>query len=467
MSVTHLQHIFDKQRSAFYSAPFPSLTYRLDLLNRLHQLLITHQDEFVAVISRDFGHRARYETLFEIFSILEEIKYAKRHLKQWMKAKKHKVSIWYKFAYAKIMPQPLGVVGIIAAWNGPLILTLAPLIGILAAGNRAMIKTSELAPLTGDVLKETLGKYFSDEEVAFVTGDSHVGKAFASLPFDHLLFTGSSKIARSVLNSTSQHLTPVTLELGGKSPVIIAKDANLKSAVKKIIIAKLFNAGQVCLAPDYIFLPQGFEKEFINIAKKMVKKYYPKIITNPDYTNIINMPHMERLQIYLDDAKANGAEIIPLTEHDESEIRVGNKFMPVALLNTKPNMCIMQEEIFGPFLPIISYENITDVMGYINARPKPLGLYYFGWDKKEIDTLLAKTYSGGVSINAIALHFCQHNLPFGGVGASGMGHYHGEYGFNTFSKLKSIYYQHRLNFLPLFYPPYGRMINFLIKFMLR
>lgn len=466
-NATSLQHLFNQQRLAFYASPAPSLADRLDLLSRLHQLLITHREEFVAVISRDFGHRARYETLFEIFSIVEEIKYAKRHLKQWMKAKKCKVSIWYQFASTKLMPQPLGVIGIIAAWNGPLLLTLSPLIGALAAGNRAMIKASELAPLTGGVLKETLLKYFSEEEVAFITGDSHIGKEFASLPFDHLLFTGSSTVARSVLNTTSQNLTPVTLELGGKSPVIIAKAVNLKSAIKKIIIAKLFNAGQVCLAPDYIFLPQGFEKNFITIAKKMIKTYYPKIISNPDYTNIINAFHMERLQSYLDDAKAKGAEIIPLAEPDETKIRSGNKFMPLALLNAKPNMSIMQQEIFGPFLPIICYENITEVIAYINARPKPLGLYYFGRDKNEIETLLTNTYSGGVSINAIGLHFCQTHLPFGGVGASGMGHYHGEYGFNTFSKLKPIYYQHRLNFLPLFYPPYGKTINFLTKIMLR
>lgn len=460
-----LKNIFNKQRAAFYNSCFPTLTQRINLLNRLQLLLLTHKEAMVEVLSQDFGQRARYETVLEIFSILQEIKYAKRHLKTWMKERKKTVSFWYQFAYAKLMPQPLGVIGIIAAWNGPLNLTLSPLIGALAAGNRAMIKTSETAPMTANLLKKIVSEYFNEDEVAIIIGDSSVSNLFATLPFDHLLFTGSTHVARLILNAASLNLTPVTLELGGKSPVIIAKDVNLELAVKKIILVKLFNAGQVCLAPDYILLPKGQEETFLTISRKIVNTHYPCILQNADYTNIINAWHMERLQAYLDDARAKGAEIIPLANEDK--LRSEKKFIPVAILGVKPTMRIMQEEIFGPLLPLISYEHIQNAIDYINARDKPLGLYYFGRNKNEANYVLKNTYSGGATVNDVGLHFCQTNLPFGGVGASGMGHYHGEYGFQTFSKLKPVCYQRRWNFIPLFYPPYGKLIKLLTKIMLR
>lgn len=465
ISESHLLEIFNKLRTSFFRDSPPSYQKRIEHLKRLHTLLIKNQERLIAALISDFGHRNPHETRFEIFSVLEEIKYAKRHLKRWMKPRKRRVSIWFKFAYTKIIPQPLGVVGIIAPWNGPLALSLSPLVGVLAAGNKAMIKASELVPCTGKLLAELLLEYFADDPVILINGDAEIGKSFANLPFDHLLFTGSAKVARTIMRAASNNLTPVTLELGGKSPVIIGKNVDLENAVERIIFGKLANSGQICLAPDYVLLPKAVKTTFIKLAKKTVKKFYPEIENNPDYTNIINRNHYQRLQSYLEDAKDQGAKIIPLL--DGVTISSSNKMAPMLVCNTTQTMQIMQAEIFGPFLPILIYDQIQEAVDYINARPKPLGIYYFGNDQREITNIINHTYSAGVSINSLALYFFQTNLPFGGVGESGMGHYHGEYGFNTFSKLKPIFYQRGFTFTSLLYPPHKKIIDWILRVMVR
>jgi acyl-CoA reductase-like NAD-dependent aldehyde dehydrogenase len=365
----------------------------------------------------------------------------------------------------------LGVVGIISPWNYPVNLALCPLVDALAAGNRAMIKPSELVPETAALLRDLVAEAFPTDQVTVVTGGAEVGEAFARLPFDHLVFTGSTRIGRLVMRAASENLVPVTLELGGKSPAIVGPDFSARSAAERILSGKLFNAGQTCIAPDYVLLPSGATEGFVEGCKQAVAKMYPTIENNPDYTSIVSDRHLARLRGYLQDAKAKGARVVEIVPPGEAVAKAdaseapSRKLPPSLVLDPTEEMTVMQEEIFGPILPIVTYQKLDDAIGYVNDHPRPLALYYFGHDKAAIDRVLAETFAGGVGINETLLHFAQDDLPFGGIGPSGMGQYHGREGFDAFTKLKPVFRQARVNTTGLMRPPYTKLLERLLKFL--
>lgn len=459
--VDHIQKdlsetLLELQQQAFRANPMPSLEQRQNRLKALQQQLIVYKEKLVQAITEDFGNRSQDETLLaEILPSLQCIKYAHDSLKFWLLPRHQSVSIAYQPAKAKVYFQPLGVIGIVVPWNYPLYLTIGPLVGALAAGNRVMIKLSEYAPTTSALIKQMLAEIFTEDLVAVVEGGEEVSQKFCQLPFNHLLFTGSSKTAVSVMKAAAENLTPVTLELGGKSPVIIADDVPMQLAAERIAFGKVMNAGQTCVAPDYVLISPHRVDEFVNTYKQVIKRFYPSLVNNPDATTIINHKQYNRLQAMLTDAEMKGAEAIKLLpEKDEGE-KLTNRLLPhYLLLNVNSSMQVMQEEIFGPLLPIMTYNDIADAVQYINNQPKPLALYYFGFNKDEQQYVLQHTLSGGVAINDTLLQVAQPNLPFGGVGQSGMGQYHGYEGFLTFSKARSVFSKGKLNTTKLIYPPY-------------
>ena len=357
------------------------------------------------------------------------------------------------------------MVGIIVPWNYPLFLAVSPLAAALAAGNRVMIKMSEFTPRTGELLAELVVKYFAADDVAVVLGDAAVGADFARLPFDHLLFTGSTKVGHDIMRMAADKLTPVTLELGGKSPAIVGSDYSMAKAAERIMVGKLLNAGQTCIAPDYVLVPAGREQAFVDAARAVVAKCFPELATTPDYTSIVNDRHYQRLQGYVTDAQARGAKIEPLSTANADDAR--RKLPPLALLNVDDSMRVMQDEIFGPLLPVLPYQDLDAAIAYVNQHPRPLALYCFENDAGRRDRVLNETVAGGVTVNDTILHIAQEELPFGGVGPSGMGHYHGVEGFKTFSKQKAVFYQSWLNGMSLFNPPYGALFERLTKFLIR
>jgi coniferyl-aldehyde dehydrogenase len=435
-------------------------------LDALIALVHDNAERFVTAISGDFGHRSAHETrLLELFPSLEAIRHTRSHFGAWMKPQKKSASIWFRPGRARIIPQPLGVVGIIVPWNYPLFLAISPLAAALAAGNRVMIKMSEFTPRTGELLAELVAKYFNAEDVSVVLGDASVGADFARLPFDHLLFTGSTKVGHDIMRMAADNLTPVTLELGGKSPAIVGPEYSMAKAAERITVGKLLNAGQTCIAPDYVLVPAGREQDFVDAARGVVAKCFPDMANTPDYTAIVNDRHYQRLQGYVADARERGAQIEPLSTVMADDTR--RKLPPLALLNVDDSMRVMQDEIFGPLLPILSYKDLDAAIAYVNQHPRPLALYYFGHDGAARDRVLNETVAGGVTINDTILHIAQEELPFGGVGPSGMGHYHGIEGFRTFSKQKAVFYQSGLNGMSLFNPPYGALFERLTKFLIR
>lgn len=447
-----LHALYASQRSAYDKLPMPDLEQRLQWLEALHEVIASHQQALVEAISADFGNRSADETLLaEVMPSLHGIRHAKRHLARWMKPSRRRVGLAFQPASARVLYQPLGVVGIIVPWNYPLYLAIEPLIGALAAGNRVMLKMSESTPATGQLLKELLAQIFPEDQVAVVLGDVEVGQAFARLPFDHLLFTGSTHIGREVMRAAAENLTSVTLELGGKSPAIVSTSVPLADAAERIAFGKCMNAGQTCVAPDYVLVPRERVEGFVGAYREAVQRLYPSLADNPDYTAIINVRQLTRLQDYLDDAQAKGAHVVPLFAEAQQ------RRMPhCLLLNTTDDMRVMQEEIFGPLLPIVPYDDLEQALAYVNTRPRPLALYYFGYDRSEQQRVLEQTHSGGVCLNDTLLHVAQDDLPFGGIGPSGMGHYHGHEGFLTFSKAKGVFIKQRFNAARLIYPPYGK-----------
>ncbi|MCQ4253141.1 coniferyl aldehyde dehydrogenase [Stutzerimonas stutzeri] len=447
-----LEVLFAGQRSAFAAAPMPSEEDRVRWLDALRDVLVSNQPALIEAIAADFGQRSADETLLaEIMPSLHGIRYACRHLRRWMKPSRRRVGLAFQPASARVIYQPLGVVGIIVPWNYPLYLAIGPLIGALAAGNRVMLKMSESTPATGQLLKALLTQIFPENQVAVVLGDVEVGQAFARLPFDHLLFTGSTLIGREVMRAAAENLTPVTLELGGKSPAIVSASVPLADAAERIAFGKCMNAGQTCVAPDYVLVPRERVEGFVAAYREAVQRLYPSLADNPDYTAIINARQQARLQDYLDDARGKGAHVMPLFAEAQQ------RRMPhCLLLNTSDDMRVMQEEIFGPLLPIVPYGDLDEALAYINTRPRPLALYYFGYDRNEQQHVLQTTHSGGVCLNDTLLHVAQDDLPFGGIGPSGMGHYHGHEGFLTFSKAKGVFIKQRFNAARLIYPPYGK-----------
>ena len=460
------KHVFERMHAATRRSALVERATRQARLDALTALVRDNVERFVEAISADFGHRSAHETrLLEVFPSLEALRHTRSRLGAWMKPHRKSPAIWFRPGRARVILQPLGVVGIIVPWNYPLFLAASPLAAALAAGNRVMIKMSEFTPRTGELLAELVAKYFAPDDVSVVLGDAGVGADFARLPFDHLLFTGSTKVGHDVMRMAAENLTPVTLELGGKSPAIVGPDYPLHKAAERIVMGKLLNAGQTCIAPDYVLVPEGREQAFVEAARAVVAKCYPDMANTPDYTAIVNDRHYQRLQGYVTDAQARGARIEPLSTSMPDEER--RKLPPLALLNVDDNMRVMQDEIFGPLLPVLPYKDLDAAIAYVNQHPRPLALYYFENDAGRRDRVLNETVAGGVTVNDTILHIAQDELPFGGVGPSGMGQYHGFEGFRTFSKLKPVFYQSSLNGMALFNPPYGKLFERLLKISIR
>ncbi|NYH09331.1 coniferyl aldehyde dehydrogenase [Pseudomonas moraviensis] len=454
-----LNRLFDAQRAAYAANPMPPAAQRQQWLKALRDLLSSERQALIDAISTDFSHRSADETLLaELMPSLHGIHYASQHISQWMKPSRRKVGVAFQPASAKVVYQPLGVVGVIVPWNYPLFLAIGPLTGALAAGNRVMLKLSESTPATGLLLKELLARIFPEDLVCVVLGEADVGVAFSKMRFDHLLFTGSTSVGKHVMRAAAENLTPVTLELGGKSPAIVSHDVPLKDAAERIAFGKTLNAGQTCVAPDYVLVPEERIGGFVEAYRQAVRGFYPTLADNPDYTAIINERQLARLNSYLSDATSKGALLIPLFDQGQ-----GRRMPHSLLLNVSDEMTVMQDEIFGPLLPIVPYQDLDQAFAYINQRPRPLALYYFGYDKREQKRVLSETHSGGVCLNDTLLHVAQDDMPFGGIGPSGMGHYHGHEGFLTFSKAKGVLVKQRFNAAKLIYPPYGKSIQKLIQ----
>jgi len=457
----NLNALIERQRSQFRAEGEVTYSTRIDRLKRLKALIVENKTEFAETTKREFGGARSYEfSLFSEFaSKVEAIDYSMKHLKQWMKPEKRKTNKPMNFLGGKSQVRhfPKGVVGIISPWNLPFGLTVAPLTSALAAGNRALLKPSEFVPETAALFAEIVPKYFPEDEVAVVTGGAEISQKFAELPFDHLLFTGSTKVGAKVMRSASKNLVPVTLELGGKSPVVIGRSAKLDLAGTRLTFGKLLNGGQLCLSPDYVVVPNELEEQLIARVAHEAQSMYPNITENEDYAGIINERHFARLQNYLDDAVAKGAKLT-IVGANKTRASAGNRRMPLHILqNVNDDMLVMQEEIFGPVLPFMTYSDVTEVPDMIEPRRSPLALYYFGKDKREQEYLLSHVQSGGVCINDITLHYVQEDLPFGGFGASGMGAYHGPEGFRSMSHARAIYSQTMIDVLPIVgaRPPFG------------
>ena len=464
--VAALEALLREQRHAYRRAPYPSWETRAAHLRALRKVLLDNRDALADAMNADFGNRARQEVLLaEFLLVKEEIDAALRHGKRWMKAQRRSTNKWLLPARAKVVPQPLGVVGIIVPWNYPVLLAAGPLISALTAGNRAIIKMSELTPRTSALFEKLISETFARDHVAVVNGDAALAAAFSAQPFDHLLFTGSTKIGHEVMRAAAANLTPVTLELGGKSPAIIGAHARFENAVDNLIAGKTLNAGQTCVAPDYVLVPRGKEQAFIERARVRMAKMYPGFAQNPDYTSIISPRHFERLERLADEAAAAGAQLHPLT--DCTPDAASRRFPPVVVTHAPGECALMQEEIFGPLLPIVAYDTLDEAIAFINARPRPLALYLYADDAATIEHVTHETVAGGMAINETLMHLACESLPFGGVGASGMGAYHGYEGFVTFSKMKPVLTQARLNARGWIAPPYGRRVDALLKLMMR
>jgi coniferyl-aldehyde dehydrogenase len=448
------------QRDAFNAERYPDARARRDRLRRMLQMVVDHEDRLVTAVDRDFGHRSTHETrLAELYIVAAEARHAIRHVRRWMKPR-HVATPWHLLpATARIVPQPLGVVGVISPWNYPIQLALAPVVAALAAGNRVMLKPSELTPATSAMLAELVATSFREDEFTVAQGGSAVGQAFAELPFDHLFFTGSTAVGRRVAEAAARNLTPATLELGGKSPALFDADADFARSVPRLIVGQLLNAGQTCIAPDYALVPAMREREFVDAARAAVSALYPRVTANPDYSSIINSHHNGRLIALIEDARARGARIVPLGDPEAGDIEHPRRLVPTLIAGVSDDMAIMREEIFGPLLPVETYATLDDAIAKINRRPHPLALYWFGDDRAHCGRVLRETLAGGVTVNDTLWHFAHEALPFGGVGASGSGVYHGEHGFATFSNRKPVYVQSRLAPTRLLYPPYGRMFE--------
>ncbi|WP_223531721.1 MULTISPECIES: coniferyl aldehyde dehydrogenase [unclassified Pseudomonas] len=466
-AVEQMRQVFASQRAAFARERYPSYPVRRANLQALKAVVLDNADAIAAAIAADFGHRSSHESkLLDIFGLVSEINHALRCLKQWMKPHKRGVGLWFQPGRAALLAQPLGVIGIAAPWNYPLYLTLGPLCGALAAGNRAMIKIASDSSHYGALLARLLGERFAEDLVAVIQPGPGINDQFSRLPFDHLIFTGSPGVGRQIMRNCSENLTPVTLELGGKSPTLVAPGYSLQRAAETILWGKCLNSGQTCVAPDYLFLPEGSEQQFIEQARSAVARYYPGPLgSNPDYSCMINARQLARVEALLADAHDKGAQVVALA--DAEEARRAGKLAPHLVLNVRDDMQIMQEEIFGPLLPVLAYRELEQALDYINAHERPLALYIFDEDEARVEQVLRKTLSGGVSVNTVMLHVLQENLPFGGVGNSGLGHYHAQEGFQTFSKMRPIFYQARFNGSFLLKPPYGRLTEGLLRLLLR
>jgi coniferyl-aldehyde dehydrogenase len=464
-----LRAALDAQRAAYLADPVPSLAQRRADLRTLQRFVREHKQAICDAISADYGHRSRHETLLaEVFPVLDGIDHALKHLRAWSRPQRRAVD-WRNFLGAsnRVIPQPLGVVGVIVPWNFPLNLSFVPLTAIFAAGNRAMVKMSENSRHLAALLIDRMPAYFPPEKLRFFDETGGVGIAFSKQPFDHLLFTGSGATGRAVMAAAAQNLCPVTLELGGKSPAVVCDDFEpLSTAAERILFTKYLNAGQICTTVDHVFVPRAKLDAFVQLAKQIVPARYPRLAST-DYTSVIDARAFDRLLRTLDDAREGGATVINLLPDSPAHDAATRKIAPHLVLNAPDDCELMQREIFGPVLPVIPYDRLDDVVARINAGARPLAFYPFSHDRATLDDLLARVMSGGVSVNDALFHVGQHDLPFGGVGPSGMGHYHGKEGFETFSKLRPVFHQARFSTLKFLMPPYGKFAERVLAFLTR
>ena len=471
-TLQEMESILKLQKKLHIEEGPASIELRKDRLNRCIKMIKEYSDEIIDALQKDFGNRdPKSSFLTEIASTIGVLEHAIKNVDKWTKDEKRPSNVDRPFFIRMLMGflgsksyikyQPLGTVGVISPWNFPVNLILAPLGGIFAAGNRAMIKPSELTPVTSEVTKKMFEAYFDKSEAAVFTGDAEVGAAFSALPFDHLLFTGGTQIGKKVMKAASDNLVPVTLELGGKSPVIVDENADLSEVAKKVMRGKTMNAGQICLAPDYLMLPKGKSEEFAKASNEAVSEMFADLKYNEDYTSVINERHYERINELVSDAKEKGAEVIQINPAEEDfEQQELHKIPPTLVLNPTDEMKIMQEEIFGPVLPVKEYENFDETVNYVNSKDRPLGLYLFSKDKNKEKKVLDNTTSGGVTLNDVIWHIGQEELPFGGVGPSGTGSYHGHDGFKEFSHAKAVYKQFSADLMAQMMPPYkGKMFE--------
>tara|TARA_B100000965_G_scaffold88583_1_gene71914 strand:- start:570 stop:2006 length:1437 start_codon:yes stop_codon:yes gene_type:complete len=466
-TIQEMHRVLELQKSLNIKEGAPDINLRKDRLDRVVAMVKKYDKKIIETVNHDFGNRdPMMSAATEVASVIGPMEHAKKNLKKWMKTEKRKAAIAplgsalsLLGARAEVRYQPKGVVGAISPWNFPMNLALAPLAGIIAAGNRIMHKPSELTPATSDLLKLMIEEYFSEEEMAVFVGDAEVGAAFSGLAFDHLIFTGGTSIAKHVMKAASENLVPLTLELGGKSPVVVGKSAKIKDTAQRVMQGKTMNAGQICLAPDYALVPEEKVDEFVKATVEVTSQMYPEMKDNDDFTSIINQKHFDRIQSYLTDAKEKGAELVEINPSNEDfSQQPHHKIPPTLVLNPSEDMKIMQEEIFGPVLPVKTYSDVSEPVDYINSKDRPLGLYYFGNDNNEKEFVLENTTSGGVTVNDVISHIQMEDLPFGGVGPSGMGSYHGYDGFKEFSHAKAVYKQTGLNLMKLagLVPPYKK-----------
>jgi coniferyl-aldehyde dehydrogenase len=462
-----MQELFEQQRIAYHSMPASSYQSRVSKLNKLKTSLLAYREQFVIALASDYGHRSANDTMIaDILPCVTNINYTLKNLKKWMEPERRHSGLLLAPSSVQVYYQPLGVVGIIVPWNFPIMLSIGPLITAIAAGNHAMLKMSEFTPATNKVLITLLGEVFTREEVVIVEGEAEIAAQFSALPFDHLLFTGSTTVGRHIMRSAADNLTPITLELGGKSPVVIAPDIDIETAVQRLIYGKCLNAGQICVAPDYILCPEEKVEAFISAYKSRFKKMYPDFANNSDYSHVINQRQFSRLLTVLEDAKQKGATITSASEYlIDSKIC---KMSTQLVTNVNADMLVMQEEVFGPILPIIGYKDLADAVQYINNHDRPLALYIMSFDEETQQYIIQKTHSGGVCINDTIFHVAAEDAPFGGIGPSGMGSYHGREGFLTFSHAKTVLKSGKFNTGLFIHPPYGRKIHgLLMKLFLR
>jgi coniferyl-aldehyde dehydrogenase len=468
-----LARILQTQREAFRREGTPSHETRIDRLDRCIALIVDHKDEICEAVNEDFGCRSHHVTLMnDIFPSVNSLKFVKKHVRKWMQPERRKspFPMGLLGARSEVHYQPKGIVGIMSPWNFPVNMVFSPLADVLGAGNRAMVKPSEFNPNTVSLFETLFGQYFDESEVAIVAGDSQVGAAFASLPLDHIIFTGSTGVGKLVMQAAAKNLVPVTLELGGKSPVIVSDTADIADVAEKIMTIKAMNAGQVCISPDYCFVARDKLRQFVSECQKTIAEQYPEIAGNADFVSMINEGNFDRIKGYIDDAIDKGADIVVLNPAGEDwDDRRRHKIPIHLIIDPRDDMRVMQEELFGPILCIKPYDKIDDCIAVINDRPRPLALYYLGKDRAEQQRVIDNTIAGGMCLNDLAMHVACDDMPFGGVGASGMGNYHGREGFLTFSHAKAIFRQGRFNLLKLSgtLPPYGKKVDKLMSRMIR
>lgn len=461
----HLQAQLKRLQGAFDRDRYPSLADRRDRIGRIGKMIIQHKEDFCAALSRDFGHRSVSETTaLELAPLMGSIRHTRAHLRRWMRPEHRGRSLEFLQLKNWVQYQPLGVVGIMVPWNYPILLSLGPLIDVLAAGNRAMIKPSEMLPETARLLGETISEFFSPDEVTVINGDIEVAEAFSRLPFDHLFFTGSTSVGRKVMAAAAENLTPLTLELGGKSPAIVAGDYPINRAARDLAFGKLMNAGQTCIAPDYVLAPRESIEALATAIIDQAKAFYPVASSGADYSGMVGERSFLRLSQAIADCRRDGARVL---SHDDVLSGAGRRIPPTVILDPPPTSSLLHEEIFGPVLPILPYDRLEDAIAYVNARLRPLALYIFSSDRSSRRKILEQTHSGNVTINGTLLHIAQNDLPFGGIGPSGLGAYHGKDGFRRFSHARGIAQVRLFNPARLAMPPYGRIAELLQRFLMR